>query len=140
MSERKIEQISEIVRGIAQPDEIAEIEKVVREAKGRIMLEPGQGFWQGKTPCWEMVRCPEMIKSECPASKGHPVACWEIAGTYCKLPSGRDASICEICRVYKRWGDNKPIAVKVVGVGIGATATPAAVRSEAEAVKVRVRR
>ncbi len=79
-------------------------------------------FWQGKTPCWEMCHCPEVIKSECPAPKYVPFPCWEIEGTYCKLTtdgtSGRDISICQMCRVYKRWGQNKPIELKLFGRGV----------------------
>jgi len=79
-------------------------------------------FWQGKTPCWEMCHCPEVIKSECPAPKYRSLPCWEIEGTYLKLTadgtSGQDASICRVCRVYKRWGGNKPIELKLFGKGI----------------------
>ncbi len=79
-------------------------------------------FWQGKTPCWEMCHCPQVIKGECPAPKYPSLPCWEIEGTYCKLTangtSGRDTSICRRCRVYKRWGENKPIELKLSGKGI----------------------
>jgi len=79
-------------------------------------------FWQGKTACWEMCHCPEVIKSECPASKYRYLPCWEIEGTYCKLTAdgigGKDTSICQTCRVYKRWGGNKPIELKLFGKGI----------------------
>lgn len=79
-------------------------------------------FWQGKTACWEMCHCPEVIKSECPAPKYRSVPCWEIEGTYLKLTadgtSGKDTSICQTCRVYKRWGGNKPIELKLFGKGI----------------------
>ena len=93
------------------------------------MVGPNEGFWQGKTPCWEMVRCPETIRSQCPASKDHPAACWEIQGTYSKLPSGQDTRTCEMCVVYKRWGGGKEITIKVAGPGIGIqAATPPAIR------------
>lgn len=79
-------------------------------------------FWQGKTPCWQMCHCPEVIRSECPAPKYPAFPCWEIEGTYLKLTddgtSGRDISICRVCRVYKRWGENKPIELKLFGKGI----------------------
>lgn len=79
-------------------------------------------FWQGKTACWEMCHCPEVIKSDCPAYKYRTFPCWEIEGTYCKLSpdgtSGEDTSICRICRVYKRWGENEPIKLKLFGKGI----------------------
>jgi hypothetical protein len=108
---------------------MVEREKGTGEPQGRTMTGPEEGFWQGKTPCWEMVHCPETIRSQCPASKGHPAACWEIEGTYCKLPSGQDTSTCEVCVVYKRWGGGKPITIKVTGPGIGIeTTTPPAIR------------
>jgi len=127
--EGEVGHIGEIASGFAEPDEMVDGEKVVGEPEGRTTAGPSEGFWQGKTPCWEMVRCPEMIRTECPASKGHPVACWEIEGTYCKLPSGRDTSTCEVCLVYKRWGSGKAITIKVAGPGIGIqTTTPPAIR------------
>ena len=91
----------------------------VREIAER---EDTSDFWQGKTPCWEMCHCPQAIKSDCPAPKYPSLPCWEIEGTYCKLTangtSGRDISICRRCRVYKRWGQNKPIELKIFGKGI----------------------
>ena len=79
-------------------------------------------FWQGKTPCWEMCHCPEVIKGECPAPKYPSFPCWEIEGTYCKLSAdgtnGKDISICRFCRVYKQWGEGKPIELKLFGKGI----------------------
>lgn len=79
-------------------------------------------FWQWKTPCWQMCHCPEVIKSECPAPKYPSLPCWEIEGTYCKLTgdgtSGKDISICQLCRVYKQWGGNKPVELKLFGKGI----------------------
>ena len=79
-------------------------------------------FWQGKTACWEMCQCPEVIKNECPASKYRFLPCWEIEGTYCKLTadrtSGTDTSICQTCQVYKRWGRNEPIELRLFGKGI----------------------
>lgn len=79
-------------------------------------------FWQGKTPCWEMCHCSEVIRSECPATKYRHLPCWEIEGTYCKLTddgtSGKDTSICQQCRVYKRWGQNRPIEIRLSGKGI----------------------
>lgn len=84
--------------------------------------EGAVNFWQGKTPCWEMCHCSEAIKSECPATKYPSLPCWEIEGTYCKLTddgtSGKDISICQRCRVYRRWGENKPIELKLSGKGI----------------------
>ena len=122
MRSKTVEQVREILREITTVEDIAEIERIIGEAKGRVLHEPGKGFWEGKRPCWEMCQCPEMIRSECPALKYQGFPCWEIEGTYCKLDdygaSGRDTSICEVCRVYKRWGENKPIELRLFGKGI----------------------
>jgi len=94
----------------------------IEDVRGIEEREGAPDFWQGKTPCWEMCHCSEVIKSECPAPKYPSLPCWEIEGTYCKLTddgtSGRDISICRRCRVYKRWGENKPIELKLSGKGI----------------------
>ena len=115
------EQLEEILKGVATVEEIAEIDKVIAEAKGKIMAEPGLGFWEGKTPCWEMFRCPEAIKAECPAFKFRSLPCWEIEGTYCKLfdygTKGDGTDVCQHCRAYKRWGQAKPIELKLLGRG-----------------------
>jgi len=81
-------------------------------------------FWAGKTVCWQMCHCPPAIKDECPASKFTFLPCWEIEGTYCKLQkngdivTGTDISICEVCRVYKKYGGGRPIELKLLGKGI----------------------
>jgi len=49
------EQLEEILSGITTIDEIAEVERAISEVKGKILAEPGQGFWEEKTPCWEML-------------------------------------------------------------------------------------
>ncbi len=36
------------------------------------------------------------------------------------LRTGTDTSVCETCRVYKKYGDNKPIKLKLRGKGIDA--------------------
>jgi hypothetical protein len=91
----------------------------IREIEG---IEGILDFWQGKTPCWQMCHCPEVVRNECPAPKYPSFPCWEIEGTYCKLTadgtSGRDISICQQCRVYKRWSGNQPIELKLFGKGI----------------------
>lgn len=82
----------------------------------------GFNFWIDKTPCWEMSHCTNMVKAECPAFKYQFLPCWEIEGTYCKLDdkgaTGRDTSICETCRVYKKYGNGDPIVLKLFGKGI----------------------
>ena len=81
-------------------------------------------FWTDKQPCWEKCHCPEAIKSECPATTYQFVPCWEIEGTYCKLDdhgaTGKDTSICEVCRVYKKYGKGEPIRLKIFGKGMNA--------------------
>ena len=102
--------------------DLAEIEKTVGEAKGRMLLEPSKGFWADKTACWEMCHCPEMIRRECPALTYQSVPCWEIEGTYCKLndygATGDDTTICQVCRVYKKYGNGEPIDIVLKGRGI----------------------
>jgi hypothetical protein len=87
-----------------------------------VKADSGVNFWTDKAPCWELCNCPEMIKSECPVEKYQFLPCWEIEGTYCKLDdkgaTGRDTSICETCRVYKKYGNGQPIVLKLFGKGI----------------------
>ncbi len=79
-------------------------------------------FWSDKQPCWEKCHCPELIKVECPSTKYQFLPCWEIEGTYCKLDdhgaTGKDTSICEVCRVYKKYGNGEPIKLKLYGKGL----------------------
>ena len=118
------EQVEELLRGITTVEEIAEVERAINEAKGKVLVEPALGFWEGKTPCWEMFRCPEAMKSECPAFKYRTLPCWQIEGTYCKLldygQRGDGTDICQVCRVYKRWGHGEPIELKLYGKGFNA--------------------
>ena len=119
------EQMEEILRGVSTVEEIAEMEKAIEEAKGKITIEPASGFWAGKTPCWEMFRCPEEVREECPAFKYRSTPCWEIEGTYCKLfdygAKGNGTEICQYCRVYKRWGQDKPTEIKLRGKGFNSS-------------------
>lgn len=82
------------------------------------------GFWHDKTPCWEMCHCPENIRNECPAPKYPTYPCWEIEGTYLKLrddgSSGCDTHICRVCRVYTKYGQGKPIQIKLFNKGVDA--------------------
>jgi len=81
-------------------------------------------FWEDKKPCWEMERCPPAIRDGCPAYMSRTLPCWEIEGTYCKLcmesgkANGRDTGICQMCPVYKRYGEGVPIYLTLVGNGI----------------------
>jgi len=114
-------EIERIIRDANTFEEITEIEKAIAEAKGRIMLEPALGFWEGKTPCWETFRCPEAVRNECPAFHYRNLPCWQIEGTYSKLhdygTKGECTKICENCRVYKRYGNAEPIEIKLRGKG-----------------------
>ena len=82
------------------------------------------GFWEGKVPCWEMFRCPQAIRDLCPAPKHPEYPCWEIEGTYAKLARragtarGCDTTICGVCRVYRRWGNEGEVAIRLFGEGI----------------------
>jgi hypothetical protein len=124
MDPKIAKQVEALLKGAA-PSDIAEVEKMVAEAKNRLGLGTGTGFWEGKTPCWEMTRCPEMIRSNCPAPKKQTVPCWQIEGTYCKLTDygtkGDDTRICEVCRVYKTWGMGEPIKITLTGKGFDST-------------------
>jgi len=126
MKKKAIEQMEEIVKGVTTVEEIAEIERVISEVKGKILPEPTLGFWEGKTPCWEMFRCPEAMKTECPAFKYRSLPCWQIEGTYSKLydygAKGDGTDICQVCRVYKRYGHGEPIEIKLFGKGFNTAA------------------
>jgi len=73
-----------------------------------------------------MCSCPEKIRTICPSFRLRTLPCWEIEGTFCKLEegssarniSGRDISVCSVCRVYKRYGHNVKIEIKLEGQGI----------------------
>ncbi len=120
-----MEQLEEIMMEAATVEELAEIERVINDAKGKLRTEPALGFWEGKTPCWEMFRCPEAVKNECPAFRYRTRPCWQIEGTYSKLHDygtrGDGTEICENCRVYKRWGQGEPVEIKLHGKGFDTT-------------------
>lgn len=122
------------IDGSSVPDEISKAENTVCEAKGRVPSGTAGGFWEGKTPCWEMCHCPDMIRSECPAPKHPEMPCWAMEGTYCKLgrhgASGIDFSICQVCRVYRKWGEGSPLELKLFGQGIGSEALNGATGAE----------
>ncbi len=113
--------------------------KAVTVQREEITQEETMGFWAGKTPCWKMCHCPQMIREECPATKYPFHPCWEIEGTYCKLDdygaTGRDTSICQVCRVYKRWGGKQPIRLKLFGRGIDTSLKSLTRMAEGERVK-----
>jgi len=116
--------LEDLLRGITTVEEIVEIDKAIREVKGRILTKEPVGFWEGKVPCWEMLRCPEKIRDECPAFRHQGLPCWQIEGTYSKLHGGGqkgcNTDICRVCRVYKRWGQGEPIEIKLFDKGFNA--------------------
>jgi len=121
MKTKVVAQVEEILSGVTTVEDIAAIENAINEAKGKVLMEPAQGFWEEKTPCWEMFRCPEAMRKECPAFKYRTLPCWQIEGTYCKLfdygERGDGTEICENCRVYKKWGHGEQIEIKLHGQG-----------------------
>ena len=122
MKPKELEQVKELLKGLATVEEVAEVDTIIAEAKGKVLAEPTLGYWEGKTPCWEMYRCPKALTSDCPAFKYRSLACWAIEGTYCKLDhygvTGVDTSICQVCRVYKKYGHGEPIEIKLFGKGL----------------------
>ena len=62
-----VEQVEELLKGSVTAADLAEIEKVIQEAKGKVQATEDLGFWEGKTPCWEMCNCPSALKQECPS-------------------------------------------------------------------------
>jgi len=100
------------------------MELELKKTREMVEEELPRDFWQGKTPCWQMCHCPEAIRNECPATKYPSYPCWEIEGTYLKLNDdgnrGDDISICQVCRVYKRYGQGKPIKIRLFGKGVDA--------------------
>jgi hypothetical protein len=125
MRPEELKQIKDLLKDAKTEAEIAQIAGIVEEAKGRISIgDRSLGFWEEKTPCWEMFRCPEQVRDECPAFAHRSSPCWEVEGTYCKLSDngarGDGTEICEVCRVYKRWGQGEPIHLKLFGKGFNA--------------------
>lgn len=125
MKNEIIEQVEELVKGAVTAEEFAEIEKVITEAKGKVLLDVDLGFWKGKTPCWDMCKCPSSIRQECPSFKKRDLPCWEIEGTYSKVDdyvvTCHGKSICHACCVYKRFGNGKPIKIKLFAQGLNPT-------------------
>ncbi len=119
MDVKMVNRINEVVKEITNLEAIDEVEKIVAEAREKIARKCLPGFWAGKTPCWEMCCCPDIVKNECPAHKYPELPCWQIEGTYCKLDdyaaNGQHASICKLCQVYKQYGANKPLQIKLFG-------------------------
>ena len=128
MKTKELEHVKQKLKEIVTVEEITEIERAISEAKGKVLLEPSLGFWEGKTPCWEMFRCADAVRDECPAFKYRSLPCWEIEGTYCKLfdygTKGDGTEICQCCRVYKKWGHGESIKIKLFGKGFNPAGEP----------------
>ena len=103
-----LEQVAEILTEVRTIRELTEIEQAIETAKGKLLPVPGKGFWEGKTPCWEMFRCPSAIRDKCPAFIYPSQPCWEMDETYCRRSNNGTKTtddICQYCRVYRRWSD-----------------------------------
>ena len=74
----------------------------------------GKGLNLTEGTCWKICRCPPSMITQCPAVVNNSAAamfmsCWEVSGTYCKLPSGTDQSVCSVCPVYEKHGKAAPL-------------------------------
>ena len=84
MKAKVLAQVSEMLREVTNEEELTEINSIIEEAKGKLRVaERDMGFWEGKTPCWEMFRCPPEVRKECLAYAYRSTPCWQIEGTYC---------------------------------------------------------
>jgi hypothetical protein len=119
---KKIDQVAKIIHGEISTEELVQIEKMVKKAREEIAADAPLGYWEGKVPCWQMHACPSYIRNECPSYRVRSHPCWQMEGTYCKLNDygsiGLDTSICQICRVYKTYGNGEAIEIKLFGHGI----------------------
>ncbi len=92
--------------------------------KGWTDSETMTTFWADRTPCWEACRCPSQIHDDCPAYTNRLLPCWEIEGTYGKLAMegsramGQNTTVCQSCRVYKKYSEGYPVRHRLIGSGI----------------------
>jgi hypothetical protein len=118
--DHKVKHRANLVKEAKTMAEIAVKTRAIDGAEGAAKLN----FWYGKEACWDKCNCPAMIKAECPAARYQFLPCWEIEGTYCKLDNrgatGRDTSVCQVCQVYKKYGNGEPIKLKLFGRGLDA--------------------
>ena len=120
MRPEEFTRLKKLLSGISTEQELAEIDHLIELAKGKLSLsERDLGFWEGKMPCWQMFRCPEPIRNECPSLRNRSAPCSETEGTYCKVCSeqegGDSIQICQYCRVYTKWGLPEVNAIKCDG-------------------------
>jgi hypothetical protein len=122
VSKKIVDHMAKFITSNMNIEELEQVERIVQEAKRSIAPKTEMGYWEGRTSCWQMNSCPSYIRNECPAYKLRSGPCWEMEGTYCKLndfgSTGVDTSICQICRVYKAYGNDEPIEIKLFGRGI----------------------
>ena len=125
-----VEELKRILGEMRDSEDVAEVERAIADAKGKISPQPARGYWEDRTPCWDICHCPETIRDDCPAYTHQSLPCWAIEGTYCKLSDygtrGDDTSICKVCRVYKRFGAGEPIELQLFGRGMGVPVEAAA--------------
>ncbi len=60
------------------------------------------GFWDGKTPCWVLRNCPEMMRDTCPSYLEQSEPCWEMPDTACDRILGTEKT-CDVCCVYQAY-------------------------------------
>ncbi len=65
-------------------------------------MESG-AFWEGKTPCWDIMECSPLLKETCPAYLDQGCPCWDILDTACDRLLGTE-STCDVCAVYALYG------------------------------------
>ncbi len=63
----------------------------------------GRDFWEGKTPCWDVMGCAPILKETCPAYLDRSRPCWDIPNTACDRLLGTE-STCDVCTVYALYG------------------------------------
>lgn len=90
--------------------------------ENQVQVSENANFWHNRTPCWEILHCPEDVRNDCPAYYHRQYPCWEIEGTYSKWLEwgslGLATDICVICKVYLTYGKGKPIRLTLRGKGI----------------------
>jgi len=101
---------------------VAKVEDRKMQTQFDTVKVPKINYWETKVHCSELCNCPEMIRKECPVTNYNFLPCWEIEGTYCKLDdmgsTGVDITICQSCRVYKKYGNDQPIKLRLFGKGM----------------------
>jgi glyceraldehyde-3-phosphate dehydrogenase/erythrose-4-phosphate dehydrogenase len=123
MAKKRIDQLRQILNEVDSEQEVAEIAKILDGVRGRLRVgRKEQSFWANKTPCWELVSCPESVVRACPAPRYQRYPCWQIEGTHSKLTEqgmrGDDTGACATCRVHKLYGQGEPVRIELFGKGL----------------------